>query len=359
MEINPAFWSKKKVLITGHTGFKGSWLALWLESLGAHVIGYSLEPPTNPNLFEIAQVDTGITSLTGDVRDLKDLRSAIDRHQPQIVIHMAAQPLVMESYENPVETYLTNVMGTVNILEAISHASSIKVLINVTSDKCYDNNGQTQGYREDAPMGGRDPYSSSKGCAELITSAYRNSFFFTPDSTRNVFIASARAGNVIGGGDWAKDRLIPDIMNEFMAARPAFIRNPSFIRPWQHVLDPLSGYLLLAEKLWLEGDQFAEGWNFGPDDASSKPVSWVVKQLAELWGHEARWESSSSPQAHEASVLRLDCSKARTLLGWTSKLNLETALSWTHEWYRAYQKKENMRECTRAQISRYQSMGSA
>jgi CDP-glucose 4,6-dehydratase len=354
MEINPAFWAKKKVLLTGHTGFKGSWLALWLESMGADVIGYALKPPTTPNLFEVAQVSRGITSVIRDIRNLNDLRTTIDYHQPQIVIHMAAQSLVMESYKHPIETYATNIMGTVNILESTFHSNSVKVLINVTSDKCYDNNEQAQQYKEDSPMGGHDPYSSSKGCAELVTSAYRNSFFSGP--TSKAFIASGRAGNVIGGGDWAKNRLVPDIMKEFMAGRPAFIRNPSFIRPWQHVLDPLSGYLLLAEKLWLKGGSFAEGWNFGPSDANPQPVSWVVKRLADLWGQNAQWKTNSIPQAHEASVLRLDCSKARTILGWNSKLNLEEALDWTHEWYQAYHRKEDMPKFTRAQISRYQNM---
>ena len=354
MEINPTFWAKKKVLLTGHTGFKGSWLALWLVNMGAEVIGYALKPPTTPNLFEIAQVSKEITSLTGDIRNLNDLRSTIDHHQPQIVIHMAAQSLVLESYKNPIETYATNIMGTVNVLESTFAANSVKVFINVTSDKCYENNEQLQKYKEDSPMGGYDPYSSSKGCSELITSAYRNSFF--SNSTCKSFVASGRAGNVIGGGDWAENRLVPDIMKEFMSRRPAIIRNPSFIRPWQHVLDPLSGYLLLAEKLWFEGDNFAGGWNFGPNDANSQPVSWVVKRLAELWGKSAQWKISSEPQAHESSVLQLDCTKAKTLLGWNSKLNLEKALDWTHDWYQAYYRKENMPEFTRAQISNYQSM---
>lgn len=354
MEINPAFWAKKKVLLTGHTGFKGSWLALWLANLGADVIGYALDPPTTPNLFEIAQASRGITSVIGDIRNLNDLRATIDQHQPQIVIHMAAQSLVMESYEHPIDTYATNIMGTVNILESAFRSNSVKVLINVTSDKCYENNEQAQQYKEDSPMGGHDPYSSSKGCAELVTSAYRKSFF--SGSQSKSFIASGRAGNVIGGGDWAKNRLVPDIMKEFMAGRPAFIRNPTFIRPWQHVLDPLSGYLLLAEKLWSDGASFAEGWNFGPDEANSQPVSWVVKQLADLWGQDAQWKTNAVSQAHEASVLRLDCSKARTALGWNSKLNLEQALQWTHDWYQAYNSNKDMPDFTRNQISLYQNM---
>ena len=354
MEINPAFWAKKKVLITGHTGFKGSWLALWLESMDADVIGYSLKPPTTPNLFETAEVSRRITSVTRDIRNLNDLRATIDHHQPQIVFHMAAQSLVIESYKYPIETYATNIMGTINILESTFHSKSVKVLINVTSDKCYENNGLTQKYNEDSPMGGHDPYSSSKGCAELVTSAYRNSFFADP--TSKTLIASGRAGNVIGGGDWAKNRLVPDIMKEFMAGRSAFIRNPSFIRPWQYVLDPLSGYLLLAEKLWLEEATYAQGWNFGPNDANSKPVSWVVKRLADLWGHNAKWNTSSKSQAHEAKILQLDCSKAKSILGWKSKLNLEKALEWTHEWYHAYHSKEDMPKFTRDQISSYQNM---
>ena len=356
MVINPAFWSKKKVLITGHTGFKGSWLALWLKSLGSNLIGYSLDPPTNPSLFNIARVDSKMISLNGDICDLETLRSTVDRYQPQIVIHMAAQALVMDSYKHPVKTYATNVMGTVNILEAILHSESVKVLINVTSDKCYENREHEQGYREDARMGGHDPYSSSKGCAELITSAYRNSFFSTSDCSRKVFIASARAGNVIGGGDWANYRLVPDIMKKFIVGNPAFIRNPSFTRPWQHVLDPLSGYLLLAEKLWNDGTKFAEGWNFGPNEVGSQTVSWVANRLKDLWGEDAQWLPGPSPQPHEAKVLQLDCSKARQLLDWTPRLNLDMALDWTSDWYKAYHKKQDMQEFTYIQISRYQNM---
>ena len=356
MVITPAFWSKKKVLITGHTGFKGSWLALWLKSLGSNVIGYSLDPPTDPSLFNTAQVGTKMTSLNGDIYDLETLRSTVERCQPQIIFHMAAQSLVLDSYQHPVKTYATNVMGTVNILEAIRHSESVKVLINVTSDKCYENKEQEKGYREDARMGGRDPYSSSKGCAELITSAYRDSFFSTSDCSRKVFVATARAGNVIGGGDWAKYRLVPDIMKKFIAGNPAFIRNPSFTRPWQHVLDPLSGYLLLAEKLWNDGAQFAEGWNFGPNDASAQTVSWVANRLKDLWGEDAQWLSAPSPQLHEARVLRLDCFKARKLLDWAPRLNLDTALDWTSSWYKAYQEKQDMQKFTYAQISNYQNM---
>jgi CDP-glucose 4,6-dehydratase len=356
MEINPTFWSKKKVLITGHTGFKGSWLTLWLKSLGSDVVGYSLDPPTKPSLFNMAQVSRKMISLTDDICDLETLRSTIDQYQPQIVIHMAAQSLVMDSYKNPVKTYATNVMGTVNILEATLNSKSVKVLINVTSDKCYENKEQGQGYQEDARMGGRDPYSSSKGCAELITNAYRSSFFSKSDSFREVFIASARAGNVIGGGDWANHRLVPDIMRKFMAGDPAFIRNPSYTRPWQHVLDPLNGYLLLAEKLWDEGAQFSEGWNFGPDEAGSQTVSWVADRLKDLWGEDAQWLSDSSSQPHEAKVLRLDCSKAKKHLKWKPKLNLDMALDWTNDWYKAYQKKQDMQEFTYNQISSYQNM---
>jgi len=288
--INPVFWKSKKVLITGHTGFKGSWLALWLQNLGANVTGYSLQPPTNPNLFEIAHVADKMNSIIGDVRDLKHLISCFAENRPEIIIHMAAQSLVRTSYDDPVETYSTNVMGTVNVLEAVRHTDSVKVIIIVTSDKCYENKEWLWGYRENEPMGGHDPYSNSKGCAELVTSAYRNSYFHVKSS---VAVASTRAGNVIGGGDWAQDRLIPDIVNAFMEKRPVMIRNPNAIRPWQHVLEPLHGYLMLAERLWDKGHTFAEGWNFGPNEQDAKPVSYVVERLAQLWGKDASWNNDA------------------------------------------------------------------
>jgi len=348
MVINPVFWKSKKVLITGHTGFKGSWLALWLQNLGANVTGYSLQPPTNPNLFEIAHVADKMNSIIGDVRDLKHLISCFAENRAEIIIHMAAQSLVRASYDNPVETYSTNVMGTVNVLEAVRHTDSVKVVIIVTSDKCYENQEWLWGYRENEPMGGHDPYSNSKGCAELVTSAYRNSYF---DVERGV--ASTRAGNVIGGGDWALDRLIPDIVNAFMEKRPVMIRHPNAIRPWQHVLEPLHGYLMLAERLWENGPTFAEGWNFGPNEQDAKPVSYVVERLAQLWGDDAYWKTDDSPHPHEANYLKLDCSKAKNRLKWQPKLPLETGLKWVIEWYHSYYQNEDMRSVTENQINRY------
>ena len=353
--MNRAFWNGRKVLITGHTGFKGGWVSLWLQSLGANVLGYALAPPTRPSLFEVAHVAEGMTSITADVRDLDRLKAVVTGHCPEIVIHMAAQPLVRYSYENPIETYSTNVMGTVNVLEAVRHSESVRAVVCVTSDKCYENKEWLWGYREDEPMGGRDPYSSSKGCAELVISAYRRSYFPAEEYQRHgVALASARAGNVIGGGDWAGDRLVPDIMKAIMADRPVVIRSPQAIRPWQHVLEPLNGYLCLAEKLWVHGPEFAQGWNFGPADEDARPVSWVVEHLTNLWGENARWESDSAPHPHEATYLKLDCSKARSLLGWSPKLRLASALEWIVEWYQGYKQNQNMRHLTEAQIARYE-----
>ena len=355
--MNRAFWKGKKVLITGHTGFKGSWLSIWLQANGAYVIGFSLPPPTKPSLFETARVAEGMTSINGDIRDLDHIQAVLDEHQPEIVIHMAAQSLVRYSYVNPVETYTTNVIGTANVLEAVRHSDSIRVVVNITSDKCYKNNEWHWGYRENDPMGGHDPYSSSKGCAELVTSAYRSSYFSkTNNLTPNVAVATTRAGNVIGGGDWGTDRLIPDIMKAFLKNRPVVIRYPHAIRPWQYVLEPLRGYLILAERLWIDGTKFAEAWNFGPNDEDARPVSWIVDHLTGLWGKGARWELDSAHHPHEATYLKLDCSKARSLLGWVPKLDLCTALKWIVEWYSAYQQDKNMRHVTEAEISRYENM---
>lgn len=348
LAISPTFWKNKKVLITGHTGFKGSWLVLWLQNLGTNVTGYSLQPPTNPNLFEIAHIANEINSVIGDVRDLDYLKSCFAENKPEIIIHMAAQSLVRVSYDNPVETYSTNVMGTVNVLEAIRYTDSVKVAIIVTSDKCYKNQEWLWGYRENEPMGGHDPYSNSKGCAELVTSAYRNSYL-----NAKVAVASVRAGNVIGGGDWAKDRLIPDIINAFMENRSVMIRYPNAIRPWQHVLEPLNGYLMLAERLWDEGTTFAEGWNFGPNEQDAKPVSWIADRLVQLWGKNADWKCDSFHHPDEANYLKLDCSKAKNRLKWSPKLSLETALEWIIEWYQSYHLGDDMREITENQINRY------
>lgn len=349
--MTPNFWKNKKVFLTGHTGFKGSWLSLWLQNLGAQVTGYSLSPPTKPSLFEVADVAKGMTSVIGDVQHFDQLKEALIKSKAEIVIHMAAQSLVRYSYSNPIETYLTNVMGTVNLLEAVRHCKTVEAVVNVTSDKCYENKEWVWGYRENDPMGGHDPYSSSKGCAELVSAAYRDSYFNQPEST--VALASTRAGNVIGGGDWALDRLIPDIMNAFMEKRCVTIRNPNAIRPWQHVLEPLHGYLLLAEKLSNHGKTFCGGWNFGPNDEDTKPVSWIVDSITKLWGPEASSEIKKS-DLHEAQYLKLDCSKAKAELAWSPKLSLPSALEATVTWYRTYQQKKNMNQFTLDQISSYQ-----
>jgi CDP-glucose 4,6-dehydratase len=355
--MNNKFWESKKVLITGHTGFKGSWLSLWLQKQGACIVGYSLPPPTEPSLFELANVADGMTSITGDIRDLEHLQTVIAEHKPEIIIHMAAQSLVRYSYHNPVDTYSTNVMGTVNVLEAVKQSDGVRVLINITSDKCYENREWIWCYRENEPMGGYDPYSSSKGCAELVTSAYRRSYFANVNSPEHsVAVATTRAGNVVGGGDWASDRLIPDIMNAFIENRPVTIRNPHAIRPWQHVLEPLSGYLMLAEKLFYQGKTFAGAWNFGPDDQDARSVSWIADYLIRLWGKDARWETDIDQHPHEATHLKLDCSKAKSLLRWSPKLDLATTLEWIVKWYRAYHQRKNMRKITEAEISRYENM---
>jgi CDP-glucose 4,6-dehydratase len=355
--MNKDFWKNKKVLITGHTGFKGSWLALWLEQLGARVTGYSLAPPTEPSLFTTAQVDRNITSIIGDIRNFATLKESVDKAQPDIIFHMAAQSLVRLSYDNPVQTYETNVMGTIHLLESVRTCSSVKAVVNVTSDKCYDNKEWVWGYRENEAMGGYDPYSNSKGCAELVTAAYRSSYFKASKNSdhQGAYIASARAGNVIGGGDWAKDRLIPDLMRAFMKNASPLIRNPDAIRPWQHVLEPLSGYLLLAENLIKEGETFAEGWNFGPRDYDAKPVRWIADKLVTLWGDKAQWILEQSPQPHEAHYLRLDCSKAQMKLKWQPVWSLEKSLIYITEWFKAYQKGDSIRKITLTQIANYET----
>lgn len=350
-----AFWHGKRVFITGHTGFKGSWISLWLQSLGAIVTGYALKPPTNPNLFEVAHVARGMTSLQGDIRDLDCLRLSMQRAAPEIVIHMAAQPLVRQSYQDPLETYSTNVIGLVNLLETIRFTSGVKVVLNVTSDKCYENREWVWGYREDDPVGGYDPYSSSKGCAELVTAAYRSSFFNPRDyALHGVAVATARAGNVIGGGDWAQDRLVPDIVAAFQRCESVEIRNSNAIRPWQHVLEPVRGYLMLTELLYRRGPRYAEAWNFGPTDEDAKPVSWIVSELATRWGGSASWHSSPSVHPHEAQNLKLDTSKVRSLLGWTTNIGISEALDLVVEWAKAYASKQDMHSFTLSQIDRYQ-----
>lgn len=352
--MNAAFWQGKRVLLTGHTGFKGSWLSLWLQSMGALVVGYALKPPTNPSLFEVADVSSGMTSIIGDIRDLEHLRKVFAEHQPEIVIHMAAQPLVRYSYIEPVETYSTNVMGVVNLLEAVRSTKSVKAVVNVTTDKCYENREWVWGYRENEAMGGYDPYSSSKGCAELVTAAYRQSYF-NPEkyAEHGVAIASGRAGNVIGGGDWAEDRLIPDIMRAISAGKSVHIRNPHAIRPWQHVLEPLSGYLILAQKLYEDGATLAEGWNFGPNDEDAKTVQWIVEQLTVAWGEGASWVLDGGENPHEAHYLKLDCSKAKSRLDWHPRWRLDVALGAIVSWQKAYNSGQEMRVVTLNQIQNY------
>ena len=354
LAVNPAFWTGKKIFVTGHTGFKGGWLCLWLQHLGAKVTGYALQPPTAQNLFEVAQLAQGMQSIIGDVRDGEMLASAMREAAPDMVIHLAAQPLVRRSYADPVETYSTNVMGVVHLLEAVRKTPTVRAVVNVTSDKCYENREWVWGYRENESMGGYDPYSNSKGCAELVTAAYRNSFFNPAQySKHGVALASARAGNVIGGGDWADDRLIPDILRAIAAGEKVKIRSPDAIRPWQHVLEPLSGYLTLAERLYSDGPPFAEGWNFGPHDKDAKPVKWIVEKLVSLWGEGAKWELDNNLQPHEASHLKLDCAKAHANLNWEPRWDLQQALATITSWHKAYSDGQDMRALTLAQINEY------
>lgn len=349
--VEPAFWQGKRVFLTGHTGFKGSWLSLWLQAMGARVFGLALAPPTSPALFDVARVGDGMESTIGDIRDFSVVSAAINQARPDIVIHMAAQPLVRLSYDAPVETYATNVMGTVHVLEAARHASNLRAVVNVTTDKCYENREWFWGYREDEPMGGFDPYSNSKGCSELATSAFRRSFF----RPANIGLASARAGNVIGGGDWAADRLVPDILRSFERDEPVKIRNSSAIRPWQHVLEPLSGYLVLAQKLYDGDHALDEPWNFGPRDEDAQPVGWIVEQMAALWGPEACWQVDGGPHPHEAHFLKLDISKAHARLGWAPKWNLSTALHQIIDWHRSWLDGKDMKASCLAQIEMYQN----
>lgn len=357
MVVRPDFWKRKRVLLTGHTGFKGSWLALWLQHLGTHVTGYALRPPPSPNLYDLANVGKGMTSLEGDIRDLSSLEKVIRGTKPEIVIHMAAQSLVLAGYEDPVETYATNVMGTVHLLEAVRQTKSARIVIIVTSDKCYRHQRVRNGYREEDPLGSSDPYSNSKSCAELVTEAYRDSYFQTNgERSPSPVIASARSGNVIGGGDWAKNRLIPDMIRGFCDRQTVLIRYPDAVRPWQHVLEPLSGYLLLAQRLWEHGSRFASAWNFGPTARDAKPVSWVADRLSTFWGPDVHWVKDERLALRENMILRLDCSKARKHLGWSPVLDLERTLRWVVDWYRAWQKGADMRSVTIQQIQDYQTL---
>lgn len=348
--VDAKFWNGKRVFLTGHTGFKGSWLSLWLQYMGAEVKGLALEPASNPALFAEAGVGQGLTSEIGDIRDLGKVSESLTAFAPDILIHMAAQPLVRYSYRKPIETYATNVMGSLNVLEGARACPSLRAIVNVTTDKCYENQEWEWGYRENEPMGGHDPYSNSKGCVELITSAYRNSFF---NEEASAALSSARAGNVIGGGDWAEDRLIPDILRAFELHKPVVVRNPQATRPWQHVLEPLSGYLILAQELWSGGHRFAEGWNFGPRDADVKPVSWILNRMVELWGDNASWELDEQPQLHEARYLKLDTSKAAARLQWAPTWGLDVALNKIVKWHRARLRGEDVRKLCLLEIDDY------
>ncbi|MDD2806189.1 MAG: CDP-glucose 4,6-dehydratase [Elusimicrobiales bacterium] len=347
-------WKGKRVFLTGHTGFKGAWLSVWLDALGAKVTGYALKPPTRPSLFELCRLDKRMKSVIGDVRDGAKLKRALLAAKPEIVIHMAAQPLVRESYKNPAETYETNVMGVVNLFEAVRAAKGVKAVVNVTTDKCYENREHNRAFREDEPMGGYDPYSSSKGCSELVTAAYRNSFFNPKDFKKHgVALASARAGNVIGGGDWAADRLIPDIIRAALRGEKVQIRSPRAIRPWQHVLEPLSGYLLLAEKLYTHGPKYAEAWNFGPDAGDARDVEWIVKRMFGRWPEAPGYDLDKGRHPHEAHYLKLDSAKARRELGWAPRWHIGQAIDKIIAWTRAYAAGGDMLPVCRAQITEY------
>lgn len=326
--VDDNFWKNKKVFLTGHTGFKGSWMALWLQQMGANVCGYSLKSPTEPSLFEIANVATGMKSIIGNVCDYEHLKKSISDFSPEIVIHMAAQALVRYSYQHPIETFQTNVMGAVNILDICKASLSVKVVLNVTTDKCYENKERLQGYREDEPMGGFDPYSSSKGCSELVTASYRQSFF----EQKNISLASARAGNVIGGGDWALDRLVPDLIRCLLSKEQIVIRNPQAIRPWQHVLEPLSGYLILCQAMYLNPKKYTEAYNLGPNESDTQNVEYIVKKILNLWGDNLGYRVENA-NLHEAHYLKLDCAKVKKQLGWSPQTNLDQALKMLVDWY--------------------------
>lgn len=348
------FFCGKRVFVTGHTGFKGSWLCLWLSRLGAEVTGYALDPPTSPNLFELAHVGDLLRSHIADIRNAEKLSVLMCEAQPDIVFHLAAQPLVRDSYKNPLETYETNVMGTAHLLEAVRKCPSVRAVVNVTTDKCYENQERPLGYRENDRLGGFDPYSSSKACSELVTAAYRSSFFNPQEYEQHgVAIATARAGNVIGGGDWAADRLVPDIIRSVLKDDVVIIRNPHAVRPWQYVLEPLRGYLALARRLYEAGPEYGEGWNFGPSDDDAKPVEWIVSRMCQLWDENSCYEIDDGNHPHEAHYLRLDCSKARTKLDWQPRWNLDKTLDSIIEWTRQYCSGNNLRTVCMKQINEY------
>jgi CDP-glucose 4,6-dehydratase len=353
--VNP--WKGRRVFLTGHTGFKGGWLALWLTSLGAMVRGYALDPATEPNLFHVARIGTILEDIRGDLMDRIRLEASMQEFAPDVVFHLAAQPLVRRSYSDPLGTYATNVMGTAHVLEAVRKTASVHAVLCVTTDKCYENREWVWPYRETDPLGGHDPYSSSKACAEIVSSAYRSSFFSVDrPEEHQVTLATARAGNVIGGGDWSEDRLIPDLIRGFQKRQPVRIRRPRAIRPWQHVLEPVHGYIVLAERLLAGEMQVASAFNFGPGDEDAWMVEQIADHLATAWGAGAKWVGDADPGVHEAGILRLDASKARALLGWQPRLRIESALDWTVNWYRAWQHGAEMQKETQAQIAAYEKM---
>lgn len=354
------FWTGKRVFLTGHTGFKGAWLSLWLRRLGAEVTGYALSPPSTPNLFDVLGLAATMDQVRGDVADHQRLASALMASRADIVIHMAAQSLVRQSYIDPIGTYRTNVMGTVHLLDAVRRVPSVRVVLVVTTDKCYENREWVWGYRETDRLGGRDPYSNSKACAELVSSAYRDSFFPADRYCEHgVALATARAGNVIGGGDWATDRLIPDILRAIANGETAEIRSPSALRPWQHVLEPLSGYLMLAERLYLDGVEASGSWNFGPAETDARPVSWLVDKLTTLWSPAASWASSDKPHPHEAHYLRLDSAKAAQLLNWRGRWTLEESIEKIVEWHRAWLSGADIIQHSLAEIASYEEAAKA
>ena len=356
---DPAFsWQSKRVFLTGHTGFKGGWLALWLASKGASTRGYALSPATDPNLFTAARIGRVVDDIRGDIRDAASLESAMQSFAPEVVFHLAAQPLVRLSYDDPIGTYETNVIGTARVLDAIRRTPSVRAVVSVTTDKVYENHETLRPYVETDPLGGYDPYSSSKACAEIVSAAYRQSYFPVAHlAEHKVALATARAGNVIGGGDWALDRLIPDLVRGFLAGEPVCIRRPFAIRPWQHVLEPLHGYISLAEHLLSDDPaRYATAYNFGPHDDDARPVGWIVDKMTSFWGDGASWFLDQQESVHEAGYLKLDASRARADLNWTPHLNLETALEWLVKWYRAWQAGADMNAFTLAQIAAYESL---
>ena len=357
--MDPSFWNGKRVFLTGHTGFKGSWLCLLLERMGAQVHGYALPPQTTPSLFAEARVEQGLaSSVLADVQDLAQLSLALLVAQPEVVFHLAAQAIVRDGYSAPVETFGTNVMGTVNLLEAVRHCPSVRAVVIVTSDKCYENREWYWSYREKSALGGRDPYSASKACAELVTSAYRRSFFAESPAESRVAVASVRAGNVLGGGDWSRDRLVPDTVASLIAGKAVELRFPGAIRPWQHVLDPLSGYVMLAERLVQDPSPIlADGWNFSPSEEDAKPVGWLVERMQRAWGVEQGWQDQPGPRPHEHLYLKLDSSKARAVLGWRPRLRIEELLTWVIDWYRAHHEGADARELCLRSIERYEALG--